>query len=166
RASSDADLAGNFYALRRNGFIRRLRPDWVSIILGSFDETRDIVPGDIDADVVGYSYRPGGKAGGRDPIYFLRSEVAHFAPYPDPTAMYKGMSWLTQVLREIAADDATTNHKLKFFENGATPNMIVKRGTPAAGETFKEWVRAMREASEGTGNAYKTFYMSQGADAT
>jgi hypothetical protein len=34
RALLDVDLAGNFYAVRR-GKIRRLRPDWVTIIAGS-----------------------------------------------------------------------------------------------------------------------------------
>ena len=61
---------------------------------------------------------------------FLREEVAHFAPIPDPAASYRGMSWLTPVVREIKGDTPTTTHKLKFFENGATPNLVV---TLAAG---------------------------------
>jgi hypothetical protein len=35
RAIQDADLAGNASFARRNGRIRRLRPDWVTIVLGN-----------------------------------------------------------------------------------------------------------------------------------
>src|SRR5262249_54057985 len=49
RAIQDADLGGNFFATRRpGGKIMRLRPDWVTIILGSpFDPTVGF--GDVDA---------------------------------------------------------------------------------------------------------------------
>jgi len=158
RAILDVDLLGNFYAIRRAGVIHRLRPDWVQIVLSSADA--------IDARVIGYVYFPGGEHSGSDPEPLDRDEVAHFAPYPDPTARFRGMSWLTPIVREVMADSAATSHKLKFFQNAATPNMIVKRGNPLPTQTFKEWVAEMRASSEGTQNAYRTFYMSQGADAT
>lgn len=158
RAIQDVDIWGNFYATRRRNVIYRLRPDWVNLILAGGDG--------IEAQLVGLAYYPGGEYSGHEPVLLQRSEFAHFAPYPDPHAKFRGMSWLTPVLREIAADNATTSHKLQFFRNGATPNMIVKRGVPAANESFTEWVDKMRKASEGSSNAYKTLYMSQGADAT
>jgi hypothetical protein len=158
RAIQDADWMGNFYVTRDSGTFYRMRPDWCNLIIGGGDG--------IKAKLLGLAYYPDGEWSGSEPILLQRSEFAHFAPYPDPYTRFRGMSWLTPVLREIAADNATTNHKLQFFRNGATPNMIVKRGVPAANESFKEWVAKMRESSEGTNNAYKTFYMSQGADAT
>jgi hypothetical protein len=158
RAIQDVDLVGNFYCIRRKDVLHRLRPDWVSIMLDS--------PDALEAQVVAYAYYPGGEMSGSRAIYLMPEEVAHFAPYPDPTARFRGMSWLTPVVREVAADSATTSHKLEFFKHAATPNMIVKRGVPAANESFTDWVKKMREASEGSQNAYKTFYMSQGADAT
>jgi hypothetical protein len=158
RAIADVDLYGNFYAIRRAGVIHRLPPEWVSIILSSATA--------IDARVLGYVFHPGGEHSGEEPEALDRAEVAHFAPYPDPTTRFRGMSWLTPILREVMGDNATTDHKLQFFKNSATPNMIVKRGVPAANESFKEWVANMRAVSEGSQNAYKTFYMSQGADAT
>lgn len=157
RAIQDVDWAGNWYATRRGGRVHRMRPDWCDLILADGDG--------IEAEVVGLAYYRGGRRD-HEPELLQRSEFAHFAPYPDPLARFRGMSWLTPVIREIAADNATTNHKLQFFKNGATPNMIVKRGTPAANESFQEWVEKMRRNSEGSANAYKTFYMSQGADAT
>jgi hypothetical protein len=158
RAIQDADWAGNFYATRRAGVIYRMRPDWVNLIIGGGDG--------IEATLLGLAYYPGGEYSGSDPVFLQRQEFVHFAPYPDPTARFRGMSWLTPVIREVAADNATTNHKLAFFRNGATPNMIVKRQEPLSGQSFKDWVTSMRDQSEGSQNAYKTFYLSAGADAT
>jgi len=158
RAIQDADWAGNFYATRSGNAIHRMRPDWVNLIIGGGDG--------IEAKLLGLAYYPGGEYSGSDPTFLQRNEFAHFAPYPDPAARFRGMSWLTPVIREVAADNATTNHKLAFFRNGATPNMIVKRQEPLSGTSFKEWVTAMREQSEGSQNAYRTFYLSAGADAT
>jgi hypothetical protein len=158
RAIQDVDLVGNFYCTRRGANLYRLRPDWVDIVLDS--------PDALDAQVLGYAYYPGGEQSGAEPVLLQRDQVAHFAPYPDPTARFRGMSWLTPVVREVAADSATTSHKLEFFRHAATPNMIVKRGVAAANESFKDWVATMRQQSEGSQNAYKTFYTTQGVDIT
>src|SRR5665213_3110002 len=48
RAIQDADLAGNFYGVVRNGQIKRMRPDWVTILLGLPGEL-ETFPGDLDA---------------------------------------------------------------------------------------------------------------------
>jgi phage portal protein BeeE len=91
--------------------------------------------------------------------------MVHFAHTPDPLAHYRGMSWLTPIVREVVADSAATRHKLKFFENGATPNMLVK--SPVSDpEVFKKWVSIMEEKHAGTANAYRTMYLGAGADAT
>lgn len=160
-----ADLGGNAYVARRpSGKLRLLRPDWVDIILGS-TENDSIGAWDVDADVLGYVYYPGGKRSGRDPVLFLADEVAHFAPIPDPLAQYRGMSWLTPIVREVMADKAANDHKLKFFENGATPNMVVKLDVSDL-EKFSGWVAKFKEQYEGAGNAYKTMFLGAGADAT
>jgi HK97 family phage portal protein len=160
RMIQDADLAGNFYAAYRPGpALRRMRPDWVTIVLGSPTGR------DIDMEVIGYAYRPDGVNG--DEIEVLRPEtVVHFAPIPDPIARFRGMSWLTPVLREIQADSAATTHKQKFFENGATPNLVVKLGeTVLDPELFQTWVDKFEGQHEGVLNAYKTLYLAAGADA-
>jgi hypothetical protein len=143
--------------------VERMRPDWVTIVLGSRDRNAQV--GDLGIEVVGYIYHPGGRNSGRDPVPLLREEVAHFAPIPDPAASFRGMSWLTPVIREVLADGAATTHKLKFFENGATPNMIVSsRPRSAAG------VRAvqgdLRGEPQRVSNAYETLFLGGGADAT
>ncbi len=165
RMIQDADLSGNAFIARRGNVLRRMRPDWTAIVIGSQSD-EETVAGDLDADLVGYIYQPGGPSSGKKPVTLLAEEVAHFAPIPDPEAWYRGMSWLTPVLREIAADSAATSHKLKFFEMGATPNMIVKLAPEIKQDAFEQWVRLFKEDHEGTANAYKTLFLGGGADAT
>jgi hypothetical protein len=164
RAILDVDMAGNHFAVRIGGKIKRLRPDWVTIVLGS--ENDDIDPNeDPDAEVAGYLYHPGGNMS-RDPITYEASEVVHWPGLlPDPLANYRGMSWLTPVVREILADRQATGHKQKFFENGATPNMIVKHQISDP-DVFEKWIALFKDSHEGVRNAYKTLHLGAGADAT
>jgi hypothetical protein len=169
RMIQDADVAGNFYAARRpGGRVKRMRPDWVTIVLGSeTDEEYD--PNGIDADVIGYLYKPGGPMSRSEPVPLLPSEVVHFAPIPDPLARFRGMSWLTPVVREIMADGAATSHKLKFFENGATPNMVVSLKDVKNDDAFRRWIRAFEDeygGGAGSQNAYRTMYLAGGATPT
>jgi phage portal protein BeeE len=96
---------------------------------------------------------------------FLPENVAHFAPIPDPEARFRGMSWLTPVIREIVADRAATDFKARFFENGATPNMVVKFDLDSV-EKMRPWIDLFRESHEGAVNAYKTLFIGAGTDAT
>ncbi len=163
RAIQDVDLAGNFFCTRRaNARIKRMRPDWVTIILGSFSDPT-LNPFDLDAEIVGYMYHPGGRYSGQEPVFLLPEFVSHWAPIPDPMAMYRGMSWLTPVIREFVSDSAMITHKSKFFENGATPNMVVTLDPGLKKESFKEWVAMFSERYSGALNAYKTLYLGAGA---
>lgn len=163
RAMQDADLSGNSYTHRASrDRLTRLRPDWVTIMLGS--GRRDWEPGDLDSELIGYLYHPGGRHSGRDPVPLLPETVAHFAPIPDPTATYRGMSWLTPIVREIMGDKAAMDHKLKFFENGATVNLVVKVDPAVKGEQFKQWVALFKEAHDSRLNAYETVFLGGGSD--
>lgn len=164
RALLHADLAGNAFLARSKPGITPLRPDWTYII-GGVDGNLDASVWHPDAEVLGYAYQEGGKAGGNDPVFYLPGEVAHFAPNPDPDARWRGMSWLTPVIREVMADKAMTDHKLKFLEQGATPNLLVKLDVPDL-ETFERWIEKFKLQHEGARNAYKTMFMAAGADAT
>lgn len=163
RAILDADLAGNHFAVRSGSRVVRLRPDWVSIMLGSDRTDMDAVD-DPEAEVIAYFYHPKGNKYA-DPIIYLPEDVAHWAPIPDPIANFRGMSWLTPVVREIQGDKLASAHKNKFFENGGTPNMIVKNEISDV-DTFQKWVALFRDRYEGLGNAYRTWYLGAGADAT
>jgi DNA-binding CsgD family transcriptional regulator/phage portal protein BeeE len=166
RVIQDADLAGNHYSVRRGPEVHRLRPDWVGIIVGSRSAPDDPSAA-IDAKIVGYAYYPGGYASSKTPEILLPEDVAHFAPIPDPAFRFRGMSWLTPALQEILGDQAATTHKLKYFEGGATPNMIVSLDkTFNNKETYEAFITKMREQHEGVENAYKTLYLGSGATAT
>lgn len=164
RAIIDIDLAGNWYGLRRPGRIKRLRPDWVTIIVGSRDESASAW--DPDAEVIGYIYEPGGPGGGQKPQTFLANEVAHFAPIPDPTAQYRGMSWLTPILREMMADTAATAHKLAFFRNSATSNIAITLPSTMTLEKAREWKEFFEQEHTGVRNAYRTMFFGGGATQT
>jgi phage portal protein BeeE len=158
-----ADLAGNAFVVRRPTGVALLRPDWVDIVTGAPGADSDAWS--PDAVVVGYVYHPGGRSSSRPAETFLPAEVAHFAPIPDPEARFRGMSWLTPVIREIMADKAGTLHKQQFFENAATPNLVVKFDLDSV-EKMRPWIELFRENHEGSANAYKTLFLNAGTDAT
>src|SRR5574338_30345 len=164
RAIQDVDLAGNFFAVRRRNRIRRLRPDWMTIILGSENDP-EADSTDIDAEVIGYAYHPGGYWSDRDPVILMPENVAHWAPIPDPDAAYRGMSWITPVIREVMGDSAARYHKLKFFENGATVNLAVGLDLDDP-DKFKRLVEQMDSEYKGLANAYKTLYYAAGTTMT
>jgi hypothetical protein len=173
RVIQDADLAGNSYWTTLDGDLVRLRPDWVQIIL----EPRTVA-GLPDPDTgerraatlgwrrVGYLYYDDGPQSGSTPVFLLPDRVAHFAPIPDPEATYRGMSWLTPIIREVQADALMTRHRIKFFENGATPNMVVKHPPAASPETIRKVRDVLNEAHAGVDNAYKMLHIGGGADVT
>jgi phage portal protein BeeE len=158
-----ADLAGNAFVVRRPPGVGLMRPDWVDIVAAS--PNKDADAWDVDAKVIGYVFHPGGRRSGRPPETYLPEQVAHFAPIPDPEARFRGMSWLTPVIREVMADKAATLHKQQFFENGATPNLMVKFDLDSV-EKMRPFIEMFREQHEGSMNAYKTLFLGAGTDAT
>jgi hypothetical protein len=162
----DADLAGNSYTAHIGAEMVRLRPDWVDILMAP-----RVAPfgGDggnttVGMTKVGYHFYDGGRGATTKPALFLADEVAHFAPYPDPLATFRGMSWLTPVLREIQADSSAMKHKLKFFENAASPNLAVSMAREITPAQFQEFIELMDSQHKGVEHAYKTLYTAGGAD--
>lgn len=164
RAIQDTDFAGNHYIVREGNRLRRLRPDWVDIILTAPPDRA------VASDVAGYLYRPGG-TDDRDlwelyPIDGSKGQIAHWSPIPDPLAQYRGMSWLTPVLREIMTDTSASKHKQRYFENAATPALAVALDASVTPEQFAEFMEKMDAAHNGVENAGKTLYLGGGADVT
>ena len=159
RVIQDADLAGNSYWTRSDeGDMVRLRPDWVQIVL----EHRKFRGGDMGYKRLGYLYQePDG-----DPVPLLVDEVVHFAPKPDPLASFRGMSWLTPILRESANDNLMAAHKRRYMENAATPNLVVRLAREVTPEAFEKFKAKMDAGHRGVENAYKTLYLGGGADVT
>lgn len=163
RMEQDVSLAGNFYATRVGDELRRLRPDWVTILRGARSDTS---PDDeLNTELIGYAYTPGGFGSTNDPTILSPRDVVHYSPYPDPEARFRGMSWVSPVLRELSAHQSATSHKLAFFEHGATPNLVVKLDKSVAPDEFDRFVEKIDEGYKGALNAYKTLYLGGGADA-
>jgi phage portal protein BeeE len=160
RAILDVDLAGNFYAVRRERMVRRLRPDWVTIVTGSRTGS------EIDTEIVGYAYQEGGPASGNDPVSLRPEQVCHFAPLPDPAAKFRGMSWLSPIIEEILGDRAATVHKRQFFNHGAQLGYVVTLDPEGKlnPDAFQTWVDTFKSGHEGAANAYKTLFLAGGAD--
>lgn len=159
RMIQDVDLAGNSYIVNEGDRLRRLRPDWVQIILSGNPLTEP------DVDVVGYTFTPGGPDAG-EPVAYMPDEVSHWSPIPDPDAQYRGMSWLTPVVREIQGDQAATSHKLAFYRNGASLGPIIRLPKEMTPEQFRKFIEADQAAHAGAENAYRTMYVGGGADVT
>lgn len=166
RMEQDTSLAGNFFATvvddQDGRRIRRLRPDCVTIVTGS----RSGEPSALDARVVGYLYHPNGVKSERDAVLLTPQQVAHWSPIPDPVAQWRGMSWLTPVVREVKGDLAASEHKLKYFENGATGGIAVSYDAAVSPDAVARFAEMFRQKHTGNDNAYKTFHFGGGADVT
>jgi phage portal protein BeeE len=159
RMEQDASLAGNAYVRDAGERLERLRPDWVTIIsLIKVDEL-----GRSYREVVGYLYDPV-EDGERGIEFYPVDEVAHWAPIPDPLANFRGMSWLTPVLREINADTQMTQHRDSYFRNAATPNLILKYAIKLSTQQKADLRDAVAAGHAGPDNAFSTMVLDEGAD--
>lgn len=162
-----AGVAGNAYIHRQADRIRVLRPDWVVVIYGSRRQPDDPAWA-LDGEVIGYGYQNRGIGGGYpgEIELILPQDMIHWTPIPDPLSPGLGMSWLTPAVRDIQGDIGMTEHKLRFLANGATPNLVVKGLTADTQEAFDALVAELESKHAGLANAYRTLYLSGGADAT
>ncbi len=162
RAEQDASIAGNFYAYSDGSRIWRLRPDRCTIVAGSRSQVtaKDSthIPHDLEFVGLIYRERPDAVA-----VTFLPNEIVHWAPIPDPLSSFRGMSWMTPILREVSADRGAIIHKNKFFEQGATPSIVITPDASVNYDEFKEFADDFRDQHEGALNAYKTLILGGGS---
>lgn len=161
----DAAFGGTAFVGRRQerpDRLLRMRPDWVTMILGSDEEPDEDAQFALDADLLGVMYHPGGKGSGREPKILLADEVAVWAPIPDPLAAYRGIPWPTAAMREVDSDLGATIHKGKFFENGATPQLILSLDPSVKREHLTAMMQTINSSHAGALNAYRTLAL-QGA---
>ena len=156
RMEQDVSLAGNAYIHRvEANRLRRLRPDWVDIV------------GDADTlEKRGYLYWPGGRLAGKTPEPLGLDDVAHYAPIPDPVSPWRGMSWISTAIDDVESDELLTTHKQRFFQNAATPNLLIKVPGKIANDKAREAYRQELDRTYGgIENAHRTLILDQGADA-
>lgn len=162
RMIQDADLAGNAYVWNAGGQLVRLRPDWVTIV----SELVVDVMGRPYRRVIGYYYEPPVNSSEGPPRFYTVDEVAHWSPIPDPWANFRGMSWLTPVLREVQSDNAMTAYKIKYLENAASPNLLIKYTQKLGSATVERLQDRITARHGGVDNAFRTLILDEGADAT
>lgn len=157
RMEQDVSLAGNAFVWRpTRDRLQRLRPDLVDIVR---------VEGDGVIEVAGYVYWKCGRGAGKldDAVMLTVDEVAHWSPIPDPLATFRGMSWLTPVVREINLDKQMGGFQANYFANNATPNAIIKYQGRVSKEDHdritKRWA-----ARHGGPDGIKTAILDEGAD--
>lgn len=168
RMEMDATSAGNSY-IRRVRRVRfgedrlvRLRPDWVTIIMGSREDADH--PAEAgDVELLGYAYLPRHDRGDRM-IVMEPGELSHYAPIPDPEGVFTGMSWISPVIRDIQGDNAAVTHKDRFFRNAMTPNLAIKFDPQIGMDAVKQFKELAEAEHKGAWNAYKTIYLGGGAD--
>lgn len=164
-----ADFAGTAFVVRRREERNRIRfihrPDWVTFIAGVRDE-QTIGTEALDAELLGILYHPGGPGLGKEPEVLLPDEVAVFAPIPDPMFRFRGMAWPVPVLRELQGHSIATDYELKFFENGATPNLVVEVDPTLDDTAYKKWVRLFKAKEPRGRDVFKTLYLGGGAKAS
>jgi hypothetical protein len=96
----------------------------------------------------------------------MPDEIFHYSPLPDPTARFRGMSWVTPVLRDVSADRASTQFRYNFLDRGATLGTVVSLDKDVSPEAFDAFVSRFREQHEGADNAFKTLFLGGGADVS
>jgi hypothetical protein len=169
RLEQDVTTAGNSYLRKAtpedggDDLLIQMRPDCVVIVS---EEKRDHL-GRVYKQPVGYleDLKPLGITD-REPQFYSVDEVCHYSPVPDPSAMFRGMSWLSPVLREAGADLALTEYKTEHLKRGAMPGLVVKYAAkihPSNIDRVRERIDAMYG---GPGNAGRALVLDQGADVT
>src|SRR6266702_2752090 len=164
RMLQDVDLAGNAFIWDNGEQLVRLDPRYMTIVSEEAKDEhgrrfRRLIGYYFDPDMTGSLLGPGENA-----EFFDKAEVAHWSPVPDPQLTFRGMSWLTPVLREILSDSALTEYKLKYLENAATPNLLIKYKQKLQKEMIDSLATRMQARYGGVANAFKTLILDQGAD--
>jgi phage portal protein BeeE len=168
RMEQDDSTAGQAYIRKAqpadgtDALLVQMRPDCVTIVS---EERRDDqgrtykIPAGYaeDLKVLGVE---------REPQFYDVSEVAHWSPVPDPSASFRGMSWLSPVLREVHADQSLTSYKTHHLDNGAMPGVILKYSQKLGDTAVARLKKRFDVLFGGPGNAGRVLVLDEGADAT
>lgn len=163
RAIQDVDIHGNSYWYKEIGprgtRLRRLRPDWVEVVLtASADQA-------VDADIYGYVYHPGGKASDAEPLIIDDlSRIIHWAPEPDPSTLYLGMSWLTTIVKEVCIEQQANTHLYNFFKKGAQLGIAVMVKEDLTEAEMIKNAKIFKAMHAGAQNAYEPLFLGPGSD--
>jgi hypothetical protein len=169
RAEQDVSLAGNSFIWKADAELVRLPPDEVTIVSvvghdSSGRRYRRVIGYDWDPTTTNL---PGIGPGRGDEVaqHFTVDELAHWSPYPDPQARWRGMSWLTPVMRDVDADSGLTAYKAEYLDHAATPNMVIQHPLKLRPDTVDAIVERLATKYGGIANSFKAIILDQGATA-
>jgi len=158
RMEQDASLSGNAFVWKvAPDRLVRLRPDRVQIVSFLWTDGEGHPRWDVD----GYVYTEDGRE-----TFIEEADVCHWTPVPDPLSRWRGMSWLTPVVREINSDLAMTDYKTSFFENSATPNLLIRYQQKLSDETMRNLRERWQSRYGGSSGSGATVVLDEGADIT
>ena len=139
----------------------QMRPEAVTII--SQERVDDM--GRTWRRPIGYAEDISGGQGTRQQI-FTTDEVAHFSPFPDPKARWRGMSWLTPILAEVHSDSRLTEYRTWHLDNGAFPGLVIKYSQKLGNRTIDSLRKRIKGRYGGPENAGNVIVLDEGADMT
>lgn len=148
-----------FCVLGGDGRVRVLLSRWCSIVMGSQTDA-DRPEAAWDAEPVGLIYRhPDGR-----PEVWSWGEVGHVRPRPDPDAPWRGIAYLRPVLGDAARLDSSATYITRFFQNSATPNLIMKFPDTTSSEDIELFAELFNRGHQGASKAFRTAFIGGGAD--
>ena len=165
RMEQDAFLAGQAYIWDPPDQDRlvRLRPDWTTIV----SEVVRVSGGGWYRQPVGYWFEPPKSLFSKDEGFMVPAEeCVHWAPIPDPQADFRGMTPLTAAIRDIQGDDGMAQYKLRYLQNDATPNMVIRYSQRMLEPSIDKIRERVQARYAGPDNAGKTLILDGGADLT
>ncbi len=115
----------------------------------------------VGAKLLGYQTQ---SKNGQPVETFLPSEIVHYAPIPDPHHPFRGLSWLASLLPDVSNDADMTDFKRGYLRNSATPNLVVTMPANINADALRAFVDKVETAHVGPQAAFKTLYVSNGAD--
>lgn len=176
--SQMADYTGNAFIYRdtTRERLKLLRSEWVYLVLRSnsnanpedvaaaaaapHDQRADAIEHALDAEVIGYVYAPPQLR----PQVILPEDMAHWKPEPHPLNPFLGASWVSSAVRELRADIQVDIHTDKFFEKGATPQLVFTLDKDMGAEKAALVKDALEDKIGGLENSWEAIYVGGGTD--
>lgn len=159
RCELDVACTGASYWVLDGGELRNLPAEYCTIVSGS-----DRYPADPalawDARKVGLIYQPPGG----EPEVWPWDEVGAYVPEADPSARWRGMSWLRPAMEDVAGDNGARRFLTRFFENSATPNSVVVFPPDVMRETVEAFRDVFVQKHQGLEQSFRTAFLGGGAD--
>jgi phage portal protein BeeE len=172
RMEQDASTGGTAFVWKPEpDRLVRMPPDEVTIISevkhGPAGHYREVIGVDWDPNTTNLPGLGPGQGEKSETAQTLPiDEVAIWAPYPDPQANFRGISWLTPVMTDVQGDSGLTAYKTQYLDHAATPNMLVQYPQKLRPDTIDRVVERMSERYGGVTNAFRTIVLDQGATGT